>query len=102
MAVMTQLGGWTIGGVSPVYFYRNYHALTPTGAASWAIQKMGGSHIVVVNRALPPPPSCILVRSGGSQNPYPLTCPKPITGCGCPTTNRCPPPYKVQRMYTVY
>jgi hypothetical protein len=52
---MTQLGGWTIGAVSPVHFYRNFHALTPTGSASWAIRKMGhptSPFIVVVNRAL--------------------------------------------------
>jgi hypothetical protein len=70
MAVMTQLGGWTIGAVSPVYFYRNFHALTPTGSASWAIRKMGHAtspFIVVVDRALPSSPRWLRPAAVGTR-----------------------------------
>jgi len=45
--VMTQLGGWKIGKLFPVYFYKNYKLLTPEGSGSWWVEDANHMKIAV-------------------------------------------------------
>lgn len=64
--VMTQLGGWKIGKLFPVYFYKNYKLLTPEGSGSWWVEDANHMKIAVKGAQA----TCRACRSVRHENEY--------------------------------